>query len=302
MAATNNPSRISPRAALPGPFEGLQPPNARQAAPGFLTPDVINLWLEDQSSAWTPSTRANREFVARQFAFQVPINLFGAGEIQAVKRSVEGKSRSWQEATKSMLVSFLRWCVEMGHLPMTPWRAGLWRLPKERQDTSGYRHYTHEEIDRLCAALEAPMVRFVVAACLLGWRKATLLALDWSMVSGDWILVPAKFVKQGVELRGFIAPRLRALVGLGGTGPLLPGLDYWGINRQLKAAARKVGLDAKTMRAHQMRRTWCFWFREAGGTRDQAMQIQRWASDNILISTYWPQVEANTQKALMEKM
>ncbi len=218
-----------------------------------------------------------------------------------------GYSPQWVECLRGKWKTLVRFLLRSRVLTVDisiPWEATSW---DEDQHERLFHDYTREEIARLCEHLTPAMGKYVWGSCYAGGlRLSNHRALTWSKIATDWVIViPASEMKGRKEFRWPVTLPLRAIIGPRGA----PGDPVYGrlpcrrnINTKLKQASRKAGLDPAWAYPHQFRRTCCAWLKKAGVTRDEAMRLFGWTSENLMLRHYWPKETDDERRAILDKM
>lgn len=270
---------------------------------------AVERWIgvREATGAWCQRTATGVRGVWRRY-----LQLLGDRDLRRVKATdvedlfLDSRSRSpeWANWRRFAVVGLFSWALRHGMIRRDP-TVDVWpRLPETGEPV--FRTLSREEEHALCRRLCAALVRYVVVAIATGLRRGTMYALDWSMVTADWVLaIPAGALKNRRPIR--IPLNRRAIEALGrrrASGPLLPGLpDRSDINRLLQHAARRARLSSPHLvRTHQFRRTWVERFRDAGGTREECQLVQGWASSSVLLARYWPRVPEARAREILEQI
>jgi integrase len=227
-------------------------------------------------------------------------------DIEAVLIEVSSRSsKQWCERLRSDMTSMFRWLKEKHEaIPRNPWI--IWdpiSIGKDEHQRKYY-HFSKEEIEALTAPANLALKRFVWTACYTGLRRGSIYGVSWEDVDSDWIAVIKEFKQQ--DKKGHRVPLhsyLRTILERGGPDdPLIPDLPSpTALDHQLKRLARRAGIDPNLVYPHQFRRTWCRWAKEAGVTRQEAMEFLASSGESTLIRCYWPEVADSEKVSTISK-
>lgn len=278
---------------------------------------AVDLFIVDRSPRWrSKKTRATRIHVLGIFsriAGGKSVENLTPFDVLQMKAAVsEGNGNAWVNLCRSIWVSFLFRMADLGALSFEKLRslAPAWEaLPEDEEPQRAKMHLSEAEEDRLCECLQhrPAVIRYVRLAVLFGFRYSTMEALCWEWVSDDWVLrIPGKFLKNRKGLVYPVPKRAQEILGERGApeDKLLQGLPAHctRLNGLLKTAAKRAGIKGwRGMSTHQFRRTWCLRFKASGGTREQAMELQNWHEMNVLVRSYWPSMEVEERRLLVER-
>jgi integrase len=270
---------------------------------------AVERWinLREATGEWSPDTARNGRYVWRRYSGMLgdrDLRKIDAGDIEDLFLDARALSPEWSNCRRAFVRGLFSWALRRGFIRRDP-TVDTWPRLAETGETI-FRTLSRTEERALCRQLWPAMVRYVVVAIATGLRRGTLYALDWSMVTADWILsIPAGVIKNRRAIRIPINRRaIRALGRRREAGRLLPGLPTKSkLNLRLLHAAQRAGLSrVEDLTSHQMRRTWVERFRDAGGTAEECMLVQGWSSRNVLISRYWPRCPESRAREILERI
>lgn len=207
------------------------------------------------------------------------------------------RSASALNQERLYLKQFFAWAQELGLRAENPVRT--WR-PKKVVVRREYATVTRAEEERLMVAAEERWLRqYIRVAITTGLRQGTIRQLDWKMVKGDVLEVPAKLMKQRQSLRIPLQPRALEVLERAEAGLLIPGLpDRTTIWKRFRAAAELAGLSS-AVSPHDLRRTWVERLSERGTPLQTVQRLGGWKSVTTLLTHYCQPVTLESAREIL---
>jgi hypothetical protein len=292
----------------------------REEIAGATLAAAISRYVSIQATkprGWRPSTTKTMRIAYRQLLAAVgdrPVKSLTMDDTDSAMLAAYsgGYSPQWVEYLRCVWGAFCRWLVRQRAL-ISDISISWEPVPKDPDDHRRVFHdYSPEELTLLCRHMMPKYGRLCWIACYAGGlREQNLLDLTWRKIhedsSGRWtIVVPGSEMKGGRELRWPVTASLRAILGPRGAPDekVIPGLPrsrskIW---EMLKKGSRRAGLPPEWAYVHQFRRTCCAWLKRAGVTRDEAMRLFGWRSEDTMLNHYWPRETDDERRAILDKM
>ena len=267
---------------------------------------AVERWLVFSSGRWSAKTVLNVRSIMGRLMLTVGADLLAAdledGHIQDLWVAMR-PGPGWAHYVGAFLRGLCRWLQRRGILRVDPSMA--W--PNVAHDPVGvFRTVTREEEERILPELSLPLRRYVVLGIGTGLRRGTIFASRWAWVDPTWTLnVPPAAMKNRRPLSLPLSARVREALGIRGApeDPLIQGLPHPNdMNRRLRSAAVRAGMDPKNLSTHQLRKSWVERAHDTGATREEVQLMQGWASSSVLLDHYWPRVSAARSREIFERI
>lgn len=264
--------------------------------------DAARMWLRRRASEVAPKTA---EYVAAMVRRWIEkwgsweVDQVGVGEVVGYEGERAGKVKAGGlNSERVYLRQFFGFCREMGWREDDPVRVWSRRVEVVAKE---YRVVGREEEAALVGELGAETVegRYVRFAVATGLRQGTIRELRGEHVRGGVLWVPAEIVKQRRAHRVLLHKRAEEVVR-GRTGRLFAGLPEGStLNKRLKRAAARAGLEAPLPGTHDLRRTWVARLVEAGATEIEMLKLGGWASLPVMAQHYYVGVDSVRENQLL---
>lgn len=281
----------------------------------ILVETAVREYLEEKRSDLCPGAWQNRrhslKWLLEAFPGRILAEIQPAEFRHAIVSSRDGRAKATWNFYRTSFLALVAWSAVGHYIDRNNlvdihgvWK---WERVKDKDRRRTKIDYEPEEIEALCAACDDPMTLYVRAACWLGFRMSELIGakgLSWGDVNAAFeIFIPGTRRKNGKDFYFPIPSKLRPFLGerKGPDDPLIPGVYKANLWRRLQRIAKRINFP-KHISPHHFRRTWCYWFKRAGGTKEEAMEIQDWADTNVLLRSYWHEMEVSEKRRLIERM
>jgi integrase len=147
----------------------------------------------------------------------------------------------------------------------------------------------------------------LVIAIRMGLRLGLIYKARWEWISRDWFLtVPGTEMKNGEPLRLPVPRKVVEILGPRGEPQdlLIPGLPPASgtVNRIMKRAARRCGVDEKTIYPHQCRRTMVGRLLEAGINDVYIQKLGQWHQAEVMRRHYTCGIKDQLARDILDKI